>query len=598
MEIKYDYQSLKRFMEDLTFIMQTGGSSANPFQSGGAGGGGVAGKIIDGIKLFFISVFILVLLYMLYRVATGGYPRMLMNVATLSFYHKLDDSNILAENDFLFANFDTLVKYANDGCMHPYVVIKGLYNIDVMDSIASTSLQINDIFERTYSTVTYAKYVSVKRGREKMLNGFREYFLFHNTLYKVNPKTKTKYYFSPKNDGKYIEFDVRFNEFYKMMIAYLQGIGAMDKKHPNKKGDISENELMYDMMTNEKLAPRSLLSSRQEMFDAFRKLSGNVEVIVNKLKELPFHHFLLTPNSDFNINATIADVIAFKDLISTRQIYSQKKFDDLNEYSWYMIEIFNWAFNRGSSQELYSNITDTFRRFSYNKQLALAYINLPNEGKKKAEIMSKMAQYSPELRENLKKYPIASRIFHSNVRSSGRMYDGVMFLYTILMTSSCSDTNVAEVRPENAEVLLKNLVRHANHYKQLISSFHVINLYLNVYRPEFTRIYESRYLKNEQLFRELWNPHFEDIFYNRIRNYFQRITNKRYFNNDVKKRFIKLWNAIGKVLKAMSKAVWNTFKQKDTTKTPKPEKPDTNDPKAEDKATKQVSTPPASDPNA
>lgn len=597
MEIKYDYQSLKRFMEDLTFIMQTGGSSANPFQAGGAGGGGVASKIIDGIKLFFISVFLLVLLYMLYRVATGGYPRMLMNVATLSFYHKLDDSNILAENDFLFANFDTLVKYASDGCMHPYVVVKGIYNIDVMDSIASPSLHINDIFDRTYSTVTYAKYVSVKRGREKMLNCFREYFLFHNTLYKVNPQKKTKYYFSPKNDGKYIEFDVRFNEFYKMMIAYLQGIGAMDKKHPNKKGDISDNELMYDMMTNEKLAPRSLLSSRQEMFDAFRKLSGNVEVIVNKMKELPFHHFLLTPNSDLNINTTIADVVAFKDLISSQQIYSQKKFDDLNEYSWYMIEIFNWAFNRGSSQELYNSITDTFRRFSYNRQLALAYINLPNEGKKKAEIMSRMSQYSPELRENLKKYPIASRIFHSNVRSPERMYDGVMFLYTILMTSSCSYTNVAEIRPDNAEVLLKNLVKHANHYKQLISSFHVINLYLNVYRADFTRIYESRYLKNEQLFRELWNPHFEDIFYNRIRNYFQRITNKRYFNTDVKKRFIKLWNAIGKVLKAMSKAVWEVFKQKDTTKTPAPEKPDTNDPNAEDKASKQVSTPQASDPN-
>lgn len=595
MEIKYDYQSLKRFLEDLTFIMQTGGSSANPFQAGGAGGGGgVAGKVIDGIKLFFISVILILLLYMLYRVATGGYPRAAVNLATFSFYHKLDEAKILSENDFLFGNFDTLTKYASDGCMHPYMVVTGLYNIDVKDQIASTSMYINDIIERHYSTFTYAKYKSVKRGREKMLTAFREYFLFHNTLYKVNEKALTKYYFSPKNDGKYIEFNMKYNDFYKLMIAYLQSSGAMDKKHPNKRGDISDNELMYEIMTNERLAPVTLLASRKEMFAAFKKLAGNVEVIVNRIRELPYHHFLLTPNSDFNISATIGDIQAFKDLISSQRIYAEKKFDDLNEYSWYMIEIFNWAFNRWSSREIFDNITSNFRRFSYNRQLALAYINQPIDKKKKAEIVSRMAQYSPELRENLKKYPIAARVFHSSVGSQSRIYDGVMYLYTILMTSNCNSANVAEIRPENAEKLLNNLVRHAKQYKELVGSFHVMNLYLNTYRPEFTRIYESRYMKNEQLFRELWNPHFEDIFFNRIRNYFQRITNGRYFHGDVKKRFMKLWQAIGKVLQAMSKSIWKAFKQDDKTKTPKPEKPDTNDPKAEDKATQQVSGPPSS----
>jgi hypothetical protein len=116
---------------------------------------------------------------------------------------------------------------------------------------------------------------------------------------------------------------------------------------------------------------------------------------------------------------------------------------------------------------------------------------------------------------------------------------------------------------QNIAANLQTLVNNARQVKQTINSIHVLNLYLNVYRNDFTRMITLRNLSDRLFFKELITSHADDIFNNRIKAYFLRISTRRYFNKELIPAFKQRWDDLGDILDNMMRTIWNAFKQKD-----------------------------------
>lgn len=578
MALKYDFQEMRKFLEDVSFILQSGG---NPLLVGqAAANSDMARKILNGIKLFFVLLAIFILLYVIYRIATGGYPRILVNILTMSFYHKENENNLIKENDVFFSNIDNLgelvTKYQ---CGGPWDVFDSLYKVKGLDSIGYQTKAIQDMIEKYYSGLKYEKYNVRYRYREKYINAFREYFIFSKTLTddtKENKKDVKKYTFSPKTDDHYVTFEIHNNKFYNFMITYLMKQGAINPKNPKKEGDMSQIELLYNMYLFEKLMKEqgepTMYEVRYEMKKEIGKLAQNLKVVMRKLNENPYHQYLLVPNSDINSKGVIADVNLVEKQMIDGSVYDKRKAKELNEYSWYILEIFNFVRNMKKQANAWSAVASKLAPLQgYNKSLMTLYLNLPNERKPKAETKL-LASFDKNLLEAVQKFPLASKIYYTNFKGNKEsLYIGVMKLYLKLMSPSC---DAVAFEPKNIETLLKNLSYYSKPYKQLITSILVSDLYLNTYHDDLTRMFSTRYFNTESFFHELWQPYFDDFFHNRIKSYWKSIANRKHFKGELFAKFKTGWDKIGHKLDEMTKNVWGAFKQDDNPKQPDPVEPE------------------------
>lgn len=578
MAMNYNFQEMRRFLEDVSFILQSGGNPLLAAQL--ASNSDTSQKIINAIKLFFISLGIFILLYVVYRIITGGYPRILVNLLTMSFYHKEDETQLIKENDVFFTNIDQLgtltTKYE---CGNPYELFDSMYKTKTLDNIGYQTKAIQDSIELYYSGLKYEKYNVKYRYREKYINAFREYFIFYKSLIddtKEKKKDVKKYTFSPKTDDHYVTFQIDNNKFYNLLITYLIKHGAINPKNPSKEGDMSQIELMYNMHLSEKLAAQkgdpTMYEVRYDMKKEIQKLAQNLKVAMRKINELPYHHYLLVPNSELNSKAVIADISLVDKQLPDGSVFQKRKSKELNEYSWYIIEVFNFVRNMKKQTNPWSSIVSKLKNLkSYDKNLITLYLNLPKEKKPKAETRL-LSSFDKNLLETIQKYPIASKIYYSNIKANKEaLYNGVMKLYVKLMSPSCDP---APFEGKNIEALMKNLSYYSKPYKQLITSTIVSDLYLNAYHDEMTRIFSMRYFNTESFFKELWVPYFDDFFHNRIKSYWKSIANKKHFKGELFARFKTEWDKLGHKLEEMTKHIWGAFKVEDKTKQPDPPEPE------------------------
>lgn len=578
MDFNYDFQKMRRFIEDVSFILQTGGA-ANAVAAAGGQKSDVSKKILNGIKLFFVTLAILVLLYILIKILFGGYPRLVYNILTMSFYHKVNIENLLRENDILYGNFDVLADYVDKfSCNGPYDIMEYIYRVPSKNTIGTAAKLGRDLIEKYYSGLTYGKYNITYRYREKYQNAFREYFLFYKTLASTEEDKKT-YYFSPKNDDNFVKVVMDNNTFYVVLLTYFIKVGAINPKNPKKGGEISQNELIYDMNMNEKILTKSgkptLLRQRKEMFEVIKNIAQNLVVLVRKIKESPYHHYFLLPNSETNEKAVTKDFAIVEKQIIDWSIYQKRRSTDLNEYTWYIIEVFYFVHNIKSRTSAWrAAVRNLGSSSGYKRNLVITYLNLPQERKPRAVTRLFSSSDKPFL-DMLNKFPLAAKIYYSDIPNSKKedMYLGVMKLYLKMMSPSCDQV---AFEPKNVERLIKNVSYYSKPYKQLINSVLLVDLYLNSYRDQLTKMLSTRYLNVENFYKELWTPHFDDFFNNRIKSYWKRIANMKYFKGEVFLRFKTVWKMIDKKLMEMNKNVWKAFKQEDTTKqpAPPPEEPD------------------------
>lgn len=582
----YDYQKLRTFLEDLTFILQTGGA-ANPVKAGaqGAPDSDTAAKIINVLKLIGITILIIVILFIAYRVIKGGYSRLIINLLTFSFYHKEDESKVIGENDILFSNFDILANYYEQyECGNPYGIFDFVYRTSSKSKLGAQAKAAQDMIEENYSSLSVGSNYNMKyRYREKYMAAFREYFIFHKSLIDSDKDLKT-FKFSPKNNDVYITVNAEHYKFYTVLITYFKHLGAINPKSTKKGGNVSEIELMYNMQMMEKISGDNDVLTHYDRILSFnstvKALSQNLKVMVGKVKSKPFHHFLLFPSNDKQADRVADEIGKVGRYIKDGSVYYNTPVHKLDSYTWYLLEFFTFMENMMGGYDIWGSVQRNFQPLEgYNQNLMITYINLPMDKKKRAQTRI-MNGFDRQLLDTVNKYPIAASLYYTmgdQYSDKEGMYFGIMKLLYSIITPSCDPVRV---KPDNVKFMLKNIIHYGKPYKQLITSMILTDTYLNSYFDQLTRMFSIRYLNTENFYKELWNPHFDDFFNNRIKAYWKRIANMRYFKGDLHANFKTKWDILGGKLEGWTKQLWGGFSQEDTTVQPDPP---AEDPPVDDK---------------
>jgi hypothetical protein len=570
---KYEFGKLKTFMEDLTFLLQRGGAT-NPVA--GAQSKTSVGRAIWDFMVSFVMVFMLLFaIYIIYFCLFKGYPRFVINIATLSFFHKEKFEKILLENDTLFSNFDMIADMASAD-VKPLKVLDGLYSDNKFTELGKFVVAARILIENNFATLRYKNFSTVFRYRDKYKEAFVEYFLFYKILNSDAPDIKELTIEVGANDFK--PFEVAHYKFYEQMIVYLQLMGAIPKKNDEKPGEISQNKLMYDMFITENntVDHKKLFQTRYNFHKSVRGISGYLLQAVNLLEQKGYHYFFLCPNTDANISNIIGEFQRATPVLRANKIYDQKA-SRYSTYFWTMVEVYdvdnsklkyesiNIPNDKYKSQaefiskRLFLYRSEKLPNFTgYQQHLIVAYLNTPGNKRKQME-KQLLKGVTPNQLQNIQKYPIFASIYYSNaVGDKVTLYYNIMQMYKELMTSSGTT-----VEFQNIAANLQTLVNNARQVKQTINSIHVLNLYLNVYRNDFTRMITLRNLSDRLFFKELITSHADDIFNNRIKAYFLRISTRRYFNKELIPAFKQRWDDLGDILDNMMRTIWNAFKQKD-----------------------------------
>jgi hypothetical protein len=556
---------------------------------GGPSKSGDNGPAMKMIGNMFYNVFmvlsLIVALYVLYYCIFKGYPRFVVNLFTLSFFRKEKFEKILTENDTLFSNFD-MIAYLSNTETHPLATLDHIYSQQVFTRLGEKFEQAKQLIDDEYTTLKYKNFNTVFRYRDKYKVAFVEYFLFYKTLLANPPDTKNLSYETP--DGKIHVFTVTNYQFYENLIVYLQKMGAMPTKNDEKRGEMSINRLMFDMHEQERNARKSFLRSRLTFNKTIRDISNDLKFAVDEvLTKIPYHYYILCPNTDANISNLLMEFDRAKQKMKENKVYDQKA-ETYSIYFWMMLEIYEFhkiVDNTGDStgkeffklqMEYIQGLDRKLPEYSgYRKRLVAAFLNIPQDKRKKTETRLMRQIPAAEL-EIIKKYPLMAALKYSNVSPNQRhmIYYKVMELYAIFMTGAGGSLMVSDAIQQH----IPNLIRNARDYKQAITSLHAVHLYLNVYRDDFTRMITLRNLSPNLFLKELITPHMDDIFNNRIKSYFRSIVSSRYWKRDLIPRFKQRWADLGDILDYMMRAVWGSFKQKDESSGTKYDQPDPRTP--------------------
>lgn len=595
---RYRFQDLAKYMEDMKFFKQYGGGDdIEPIIQ--------FKHVIPRWKLIlmiivyiFLYALIIYALYLAYYIIFKGYPRWLVNLFTMSFYKKADMDKVLTENDVFMNAFAFLVN-DNVRCKSVYDIYGEIYGgTDLRNKI----LDLNNFITANYDYPYNEKY--------KM--AFREYFLF---FYKIGDRSVTgadnqcnpsmKYYIdtgvNPKEQKKknptrnllntsngtkdtYIGINARddnnnvvricihHHNFYSALAAYWKEIGKINDLQTTQNGKKDDNVLIYQIFTRDikdSVDPSNgkyyvmLKTLKQKILDITQTIV-NINLGVNHPSNniLPF---LLLPSDDNDIKKIVDDYNKYYSKLAN--IYEDGengvKFEQMNEYSWYIFE----ALYHEKYGNQWGNHSARIGRGS-SPQL-VAYMNLSSNKRETANARLKMG-LSDNFKNFAKKCPIFTHIYMNpqiDGGSKAALYDKVMTAYNKLMNIQCGMGTPGEI---NAKIYSLDVA--GGELKKFINSINVMDLYLNEYGFTLTKNYEKQYLTSVQFLKELVTPMFMELIVNRVfisfkDNLFLTIGGPE-FPVPLYKEFTVIYKKIEDLMTKLVKTTWKRLFTKDKIKPP------------------------------
>lgn len=172
---KFNFNDLSRFMDDFTYLFKKGGRH-KLFQKGGEGGFSITAVFEFIIYLVYLLIrlfIIVVVIYTLYIIIFKGYPKIAVNLLTLSFYSKVNIDQLLRENNVLANQFLFLKKPSNSS-LSWYSIYNTLYG----EYGGNTNLyNISEVYE-----ILKNRYYSEYKYNDMYIKSLGEYFLFFNKI--------------------------------------------------------------------------------------------------------------------------------------------------------------------------------------------------------------------------------------------------------------------------------------------------------------------------------------------------------------------------------------------------------------------------------
>jgi len=219
------YEQLQQLLQDLRYVVQSGGS----MQDGGAEGNqsffGVMEKIVSLIFHLIVNFVILciffAIMYILYVVIFKTYPKLVADLLTFSLFKKADLNGMLTEYNFLIDHFEyTLLpkhSFAND----PQQIFNSIY---------FTNQNLVKKCENVYNGIEkYYNPQNDKSDQQKFMQAFSEFFIFYDfTLY---------------DNAAYLNYDIvypaiptqlkKYQEYISTNLNYI--FAAPEEETPLKK---------------------------------------------------------------------------------------------------------------------------------------------------------------------------------------------------------------------------------------------------------------------------------------------------------------------------------------------------------------------------
>lgn len=272
-----NYSNLSQFLNDLKYLMKTGG---NPFTQNNEGVNitKINTWIIEGLKFIVLAIII----YWIIIFAFKGYPRTLLNILTLSFNKKQPLQKLILDKNFLLNNIINLQNNETSS-KNAFNTIELLFNIS---NLKTTAKNLDNIINLYYYEYKY---------EDKFKEAFVEYYLYHN--YVVNEPVMEKVIkFNILNYYNYINnfkqpaknIDPLYKEFSTWMGYQLCVPNFKIPLNPNIKTTINEPSQTMTDNSNTKIRDINTVS-----IDVNNNKQSPAPIINIPVKLINFYNFVV-----------------------------------------------------------------------------------------------------------------------------------------------------------------------------------------------------------------------------------------------------------------------------------------------------------------
>ena len=496
-EYKFNFQDLTRLVNDVRYLFKTGG---NVFQAGGT---------IDllGIRNNLTTIILLgVLIYVIYYLLFKGYPRMITNVATFSFFHKENMDSFLKRDDLLIKTFKALSTKAG------YDLFDFLYKTSAGSNLYNAMVSLKKAIVKNYEGL---------KPEAQFYESIREYFLFQNRYQNTALDIQT-----PKE-----KLLVKNKEFYEQLLGYYLTAGLYNAKG---KGD---DQQLIDVYRMDEKNGFKVYNRAYACKGAFDNVSKAVSDVIPLLLT-PYLAYIVLPENKNDFTAVSVDLEKLGPLVSKPEVY-KKPIDQVNPFSWYVIEALQYRSNPALYNRFASEIGSI--PFDSSKRTAIVkYLNLSPQKRKLAETRVFKKSLPVEFYRFVNKRPIFSHVYFSNeVGDKAGLYSRVMQAQLRFYKETNGKFNHAAYL---------NGLSTVKDTKMLVAYMHCMNLYINVYREKIINTYQDQNYANKFFFSKLFNPYMDDFVKNRM---LRKIKETFSFKSwkECYEQFRGLWIKLGKILK-------------------------------------------------
>lgn len=583
-----DQKSLVKLVEDLRYVVQSGGAGAN--QTGGGAFGTMFLFFISIIKGIFVLIIYCVLLYILYILIFKSYPRFAYDLATLSFFKKQNLDLLFTENEFMFNHYKFFLKKDNEFAgVSPFMLSKIIYNYNTANPIENLVKDVENHINTHYKAFKFTKRYS---------EAFREYYLFHGILtpkpitetdpckrekcvelYEEQlanpnwqpPLTKAPMVerlmsgtdqrplsapFVPRPPEKF--YVIKHFNFYEKMVELQKRSGALQTRNTEYFPSIAE--FQYKDKVNNYAIYNRVYELRQKL-DVLGKECAN---LVKLIDAMPVSWFVAIPANLDDRTTVSVEILNNYDNAITGSLYSSSTPAKLSDYTWYVLEVMK----RFRYDDLKRNFESLIGGQPYEATLVLtAYINLPMEKRKSAR-RTLLASHSninitSATLQFMNRYPIFCNLYfntRANVLATGRssIYENVISTYRTLMTTSKTGPALNLADKTVAGQALQNLIFNGRHFKQWVNSVYVMNMFLNTYKTTMISQYEEQLLSDVKFFQALFDPFKNELVHRRIIPYSRRVLSGKNWSKSFR-NFVMLWKLLGTLIKRIKSMISSSF---------------------------------------
>ena len=519
---------------------------------------------------------ILIILYIIYLIIFGAYPRVLVSLMFFSFFNQ-EPYDVFIKNNILWNSISILNSAGGKTGENICNEINTYATTDFNQHIISTEICdcANDLNNKI--NTNYGQYTSLKS-----FYAINEYFTFHDLI--IQPDVHKS------QDGLTI---INNYSYYTYLQGYKQKFDGFIMSEFEKKGSF-EVFVFNQYKSDQKYYNRMI-----NVYPSFSNLGVQTSNINIQTEYLAY---LIAPPTDLTvINADFP-----KNWNNITTMHSNVLYD--NNYKPSMLKSsYSWLLSEISNNYSYEDLSDLISKHinSHEYNTLVAYVNAGSNmkskiqnklfGKKFEQIalsykdvgigsLKAMSSYAigPKLYcggapKNDQTFILMTQIyplftfvyFNHEIPERASFYSNLIKLYT-----KCAGGNIDLSSTTSLNSVLTNLKTNITNVKDFINASQIVSLYLNVYQPNITADCSADFVDEKNFFKALFNPYMTDIINNRIKVYMKQTFNRDTWQNSYTQFLVK-WEMVGQLIKDTISRIVRQFHT--TSEIEKPKEESTND---------------------